>query len=296
MPKITSNGAALSLRQRGEGPDVVFVHGLAANSAFWNLEMVRTISLRRRVTLFDLRGHGYSDMPPSGYTVPELSRDLAGLLDALEIERAHLVAHSYGGLVALDFAVAAPERVMSLTLADSRVPSLQPSVRLRDWTDADTAMEELRSYGIEMDDGEHEVGLKLLELMADAGWRASREGADQGGLWTPFGSWSRNSRSARRWLTLLRETSAGDDFRNPVVPCEEAIRSLPMPVLGLYGETSRCRATLERLEQILPGFRGAVIEGAGHFHPLVKPAVMTKYLLDFFDEIETAALPTGGGA
>src|SRR5947209_2651317 len=110
----------------GEGADVVMIHGLFASLAFWYLSVMPGMAARRRATAYDLRGHGYSDVAPSGYSSADQAVDLDQLLDQLGIDRAHLIAHSFGGAVALQYALLRPNRVLSLTLADVWVPSFQP--------------------------------------------------------------------------------------------------------------------------------------------------------------------------
>src|SRR5687768_18123779 len=100
----------------GEGGDTVMIHGLFASLAFWYLSVMPGLAGRRRVTAYDLRGHGYSDVAESGYTSAEMADDLDALLDQLGIQRAHLIAHSFGGAVALQYALLHPECVLSLTL------------------------------------------------------------------------------------------------------------------------------------------------------------------------------------
>src|SRR5579863_4346621 len=84
------------LPQIGDGPprDLIMVHGLGANSGFWYTSAVRWFRRFGRVTLFDLPGHGESDMPETGYTPGHLARVLGELFDHLQISRAHLIAHS----------------------------------------------------------------------------------------------------------------------------------------------------------------------------------------------------------
>src|SRR6187431_113384 len=119
MPEVTVNGATLSYAQlmppdgQFDG-DVVMVHGLATNMAFWYFPYAVNLAERYRVTLFDLRGHARSTMTNSGYTPTALGSDLEGLLEHLRIDWAHLVAHSFGGVVALSYAAKRPERVASL--------------------------------------------------------------------------------------------------------------------------------------------------------------------------------------
>ena len=124
MPIATINGVKLNYVQLddGGGPareDLVMVHGLATNMAFWYFRYGLALAKRFRVTLYDLRGHGRSEMPATGYSPAILAADLGGLMDQLRIDKAHLMAHSFGGVVALNFACASPERVRSLVLADS---------------------------------------------------------------------------------------------------------------------------------------------------------------------------------
>ena len=80
MADFQHDGVTLAYQQMGEGPDLVFVHGLAASRAFWFLHYAVPLSRYFRVTLFDLRGHGYSSMPPDGYDPRTMAGDLLGLL------------------------------------------------------------------------------------------------------------------------------------------------------------------------------------------------------------------------
>lgn len=128
MPRATVNDVSIHYQQAGHGPDLVMIHGLFGNLAFWYLSVLPALVRDFRVTLYDLRGHGYSDMPRSGYTSSHMAADLKELLDHLGVKQAHLVGHSFGGAVALHFAVLHPIHVLSLTLADARVPSLQPAL------------------------------------------------------------------------------------------------------------------------------------------------------------------------
>src|ERR671924_1491508 len=111
MPRIQINGFLLHYMSVGEGPDVVLIHGLTSNLAFWYPRIVAKLAPRYRVTLCDLRGHGFSGMPRNGYTTRSLALDLKTLLDHLEIEYAFIIGHSFGATVALNFAVLYPERV-----------------------------------------------------------------------------------------------------------------------------------------------------------------------------------------
>ena len=71
MPKALVDGFHLHYQQFGEGPHVVMVHGITGNLAIWHLEIVPALLSKYRITTYDLRGHGYSDVPPTGYTTAD---------------------------------------------------------------------------------------------------------------------------------------------------------------------------------------------------------------------------------
>lgn len=112
---------------------VALIHGLGANLAFWYLGALRHMGSDRTVLLHDLRGHGASSMPERGYGLGQMVEDFRGLLDHLGIARADVVGHSHGARVALLFALSYPERVASLTLADTQLRALQAPMTLGEW-------------------------------------------------------------------------------------------------------------------------------------------------------------------
>jgi pimeloyl-ACP methyl ester carboxylesterase len=291
MPKVSLNRVEINYRQVGEGQDVVFVHGLAANHAFWNLQLLLPLARHFRVTTYDLRGHGYSSMPPSGYTSADMVADLVGLLNELQIDRAHLVGHSFGGVVAVHCAALHPERVRSLTIQDTRLRALQPTQRLRDWPNWQEAQAELRKRGIDIDENAEEVGMILLEKLAAPEWRERRQKGAQQPLFIPFSGWSAGNRSAQRWLKLLDTTTARRELQEMAGLSRDAIASITAPTLAIYGEHSRCLRTFEELVQVLPGARRVTLSKVGHFYPVIKPVAVAELLLDFLGETARRARP-----
>src|SRR5215470_3923803 len=104
MPFANVNGIKFHFQRVGKGPDVVMIHGLAANLAFWYFRIIPFLMIDFCITAYDLRGHGKSEMSDSGYTSADMAADLDALLDHLGVEKAHLVGHSFGGQVALHYA------------------------------------------------------------------------------------------------------------------------------------------------------------------------------------------------
>jgi pimeloyl-ACP methyl ester carboxylesterase len=100
---------------RAAGEPVIFVHGWP-DSWFSFSRVLSSLPADLRSIAFDQRGFGDSDRPASGYAITEMAADAVALLDALGIERATLVGHSFGSFVARQVAIAHPERVAALVL------------------------------------------------------------------------------------------------------------------------------------------------------------------------------------
>jgi 3-oxoadipate enol-lactonase len=115
MPKIEANGIQLYYELHGpEDADVlVLSNGVLMSTASWAFQ-TPVLSQRYRLLLYDCRGMWQSDHPPGPYSMELHADDLTALLDALEIERAHIGGTSYGSEVSMVFALKYPERTQSL--------------------------------------------------------------------------------------------------------------------------------------------------------------------------------------
>lgn len=118
MPNVELNGASIYYEISGSGQPVLLIAGLSTDSSGW-LDVARRLSSKYRVVAFDNRGVGRSQSLPESYSVSQMADDALGLLDCLQIERAHLIGHSMGGFIAQDIAVRRPERVIKLILESS---------------------------------------------------------------------------------------------------------------------------------------------------------------------------------
>jgi pimeloyl-ACP methyl ester carboxylesterase len=135
VPKIDANNLKFHYWVSGQGPNVVvLVHGLGGNLAGWHLTIVPELQREYRVLTYDLRGHGRSDAPPAGYTTGDMARDLKGILDALDIEKAAIVGHSWGADIVLHFALLNPERVSELVIIEGALLAPLASIyRRQEW-------------------------------------------------------------------------------------------------------------------------------------------------------------------
>jgi 3-oxoadipate enol-lactonase len=116
MPTIEANGQTLYYEVHGEGEPLLCVHGLSANTLAWALQ-VEAFAERHRTVIFDNRDVGQSSMVDAEYEIADMAADALALADALELDSFHLLGVSMGGAISQEIALAAPDRVRTLTLA-----------------------------------------------------------------------------------------------------------------------------------------------------------------------------------
>jgi len=116
MPRISIGDCALHYEEHGSGEPLMLVPGLGGVGASF-FKQVPELSRRYRVIVHDHRGCGQSDKPVMRYSVEQMTQDVLRLMDALKIERAHLVGQSTGGAIGQTLAITRPERVGKLVLA-----------------------------------------------------------------------------------------------------------------------------------------------------------------------------------
>lgn len=290
MRKVVCNGVKLNYNSIGEGSDVVLIHGLATNHAFWRFEVLLTLAEDYRVTVFDLRGHGHSEMPLSGYTLADMAEDLHCLLNHLHISEAHLIGHSFGGVVTLQYAVDHSERVASLTIADTMVRALQPTNYIRDWPMSDWAIKKLEEFGLSVPEDESESGLWLLEKLALTEFQQARHKLKKNSLFIPLGGWNGGRRTAERWLELLYTTTARQDVISSASLTIDRLSTIQKPTLAIYGENSPAMPSFHGLREHLPNCKTKIIPGAGHLYPLTQPKPFVGLVSKFLKELEKVKL------
>jgi 3-oxoadipate enol-lactonase len=120
LQHIQANGISIAYRIDGpaDGPVVVLSNSLMSSHAMWD-DTMPALTDRYRVLRYDTHGHGQSQVTPAPYSIALLAQDLVGLLDALQIQQAHLVGLSMGGMICQYVGAHHPERVLSLGLCDT---------------------------------------------------------------------------------------------------------------------------------------------------------------------------------
>lgn len=290
MSVLSLPDVRLNYQHVGAGTPVTMVHGLGANMAFWYFGPVRLMTLDNRLLMYDLRGHGISTMPDVGYTLDRMVADLLALLDDQGIEKTHLIGHSYGARVALAFAALYPERLITLTVADTQIRALQPPMRLADWPYWSQWKTDLLAGGrVQLPDDDELIDFRLLADLGQSMGKPAAAGALGGpggqragrGALAPKRRINLNSRTMgnkgrQRWIKLLEETSANTELHDESLLSEEVLAGIEVPTLLMYGGLSHCLPTSVILQDVLPDSRRVVVSGAGHFFPIVKPKMFAR--------------------
>ena len=123
--EVAANGTTLHVRSGGSGPAVVLLHGYGETGDMW-APLAVELARDHTVIVPDLRGLGLSSKPPGGFDKKTQAEDVAGVMTALNVAQADVVAHDIGNMVAFQFAARHPERVRRLVLIDAPIPGVGP--------------------------------------------------------------------------------------------------------------------------------------------------------------------------
>ena len=116
MPRIQVGDVNLNYDIAGRGEPLLMIMGLGASSAVWDPELIAELARTFRVITFDNRGTGQSDKPDAPYSIEMFADDAAGVLDKLDVPRAHIFGVSMGGMIAQEFGLRHANRTVTLTL------------------------------------------------------------------------------------------------------------------------------------------------------------------------------------
>jgi 3-oxoadipate enol-lactonase len=114
---VHANGQELFFEIHGEGPPLVLVMGIGYDATLWTLAQVPALSQTFQVVIFDNRDVGRSSNAAGPYSIADMADDVAALMDALDIRRAHLLGLSMGGMIAQEFALRHAGRLHRLVLS-----------------------------------------------------------------------------------------------------------------------------------------------------------------------------------
>ncbi|GEB49159.1 alpha/beta fold hydrolase [Streptomyces cacaoi] len=264
------DGVRLSYRDRGAGEPVVFLHGTPSHSYEWRNVVPHIEEAGHRAITYDLLGYGRSERPVDRDTSVAAQTDLlGGLLDALGIEQAAIVAHDIGGAVGQRFAVAHPERVRRLMIIDTVSYDSWPSATWR------KIIEEQLEDHMQLPQEAFDALLARQLRMTVADGAATMAGDVLDAYLAPH-------RSALGRVSFFEHQVRHYDSRY-TEEITGQLASLAMPVRILWGERDQWQPLTyaQQLAEDIPGARLTVVPGAGHFVMEDAPERVTEEVLDF---------------
>jgi pimeloyl-ACP methyl ester carboxylesterase len=266
------NGHEFWYLDSGEGPAVMFIHGLTSSRRNWT-HLVDKLNSDHRVLAPDLFGHGASEKLMGDYSLGAHAATLRDLLDQLDIERVTLVGHSFGGGIAMQFCYLFPDRVDRLVLVASGGlgRSVSPLLRAATVPGAGWVLPVIASGWVR---GRVE---SVGRMLTSTGWRAS---ADTTEIWRGFTSLS-DGDSRRAFLATTRGVI--DPGGQTVSAHDHLPLAIDIPTLIVWGTKDRMipawHATTAH--EVIANSRVVLFEDAGHFPHLDQPERFAQLLSDF---------------
>jgi pimeloyl-ACP methyl ester carboxylesterase len=284
MPKIRVGGLNFHYWQSGDGPDLVLVHGLGGNLAGWHLTMVPDLQRNYRVTTYDLRGHGRTDAPRTGYTTRDMVEDLRALMDALHVGNARIVGHSWGADIVLHFALLYPERLSQIVLIEpAMLAPLAEMYRREDWEGwpyVTRTLEQLVGAPIP-EDKRHDLDY-LIRLIIEIPI-----------MYGPAKGRMRDEEAVLRVLEVLMPMWRGDGDAGELTV--ESLSRIPHPTLVIAEANSAFRGAFDTVSTRLPRCTTAILPGGKlkHFTGLEHPELILENMKAFLQPDLVASLQEG---
>lgn len=263
MPTLTINGVDLTYDEGGDGPPLLLIHAGITDRRMWD-DVWDDFTSRYRTIRFDLRGYGETPLPDGPFVYGADAREL---LHTLGIERAHVVAVSIGGHIALDLAIAYPELIDRLIVVSPGLAGWEMSSELKaGWAEEEAAFErgdldeaawitvEMWLDGPDRDPGE--VPAELRERV----WAMQRRAYDHD-----------NDAADGGWLVPDRHLK----LRQITAPTLVAVGEYDQPDFEDIGR---------HIARSIPGARFELLPRVAHLPPMEKPEAFSRLVLDFLAE------------
>jgi pimeloyl-ACP methyl ester carboxylesterase len=267
--RVAGDGLTLAVQDEGQGQPVLLIHGFPDSSRLWRHQTKALVEAGLRAVVPDLRGFGESDKPDAveAYAIARSVADMVAVLDALGVERAHVVGHDWGAVVAWSLAAFAPDRVERLVTMSVGHPH---ALRQRSMEQREKAWYQLwfQFPGV------------AEELLPRDDWKLFRD-------------WLRGHGDLERYVSDLSRpgalTAGLNWYRANLAPQRELKPRPPLPAvaaptLGLWssGDDYLTEDGMVRSGEWVTGtWRYERIEGASHWLQLDEPELVSSLLVEF---------------
>jgi 3-oxoadipate enol-lactonase len=267
MPFADVGSKQLWYEEAGSGPALVLIHEAVADSTMWD-EHVGELARDYRVLRYDQPGFGRSPLPPGPFSY---WRDLAALLDGLDVERASVAGVSNGGRIALELALVQPERVEALVLVAPGLPGW-------DWSEEMQRVDEQEEALVEAGD---------VEALAELAVRTWFDGPQRSPEDVDGARRERAKEMNRLAYAIQVPAYAAEEQPGPVEqldpPIRERLGEVRAPTLVVVPELDLpdILGICDLLAAEIPAARKVVMRGVAHFAPFERPEEFTRLLVDF---------------
>ena len=270
MPRVEANGLSFQVADEGAGTPVVLLHGFPDTSELWRHQVAALTGAGFRTIAPDMRGRGRSDRPANvaDYALPKIVGDVTGIMDALGIQRAHVVGHDWGAAVAWLVAALAQDRVDHLVAISVGYPG----------TAGPPTLEALQKSWYRLLFQFEGVAEDLIQRN---GWYLLRELLQGGG--EEFDRYVANLSEPGALIAALnwyRANLPPDRLLGPAPP----LPPVAAPTMGVFGTADLYLtegAMVNSASKVTGPWRYERLEGVGHFVPLQAADQLNKLLLDF---------------
>jgi len=265
LERARTDGAELEYEVSGRGEPVVFIHGAFIADTFRPLLAEPSLAGRYRLILYHRRGYAGSSRASDPVSIARQAADCRALLRHLCVERAHVVGHSYGGIVALQFALDTPGVVHSLTLLE---PGLMVGASAQGYREAlARGVERYREAGAAV----------VVDEFLQARWPGYRATLDR----VLPGAFDQAVADAGTWFECEASGQLAWRFG------EAEVRRISQPTLSVLGGESdalwsRFGETHRLLLGWLPHAEGFVLPGVTHFMQIQNPRGIAEALAAFW--------------
>jgi pimeloyl-ACP methyl ester carboxylesterase len=286
--RVKANQIELQIQDNEhEGEAIVFLHFSGTNLMMWQ-RVVPYFQDQYRLILVDLRGHGKSDKPQTGYHIDEMADDIAGILQHLDLERAHIIGSSLGAEVGLSMAARHPEKVLSLVCDGALSSEYGP---YGTWEGTEGEFEEHVAGQLEKMRDRPETIYPSVEALVK----------DRRALFEKYIGWNPYLEAVERYAAQkIGEGKFTQSFGRQAMAnymqhyfryrFEDYYQRVKCPLLMLPGEDvledEREKAVMEGLRELAE--QGQIVEVSGWEHPygwLLDPEGVCKAILKFLGEI-----------
>ena len=259
----------LNVVRRGEGPPLLLIQGMSGNVTHWGEPFLRALAERFDVVAFDHRGVGWSDRVTEPFTIRDLADDAARVLDAVGIDRVHVLGISMGGMVAQELALAHRERVERLVLGCTYAGGEGSAL---------TAPEVVQLLGEAMLSGDRERAMRVgFQVNLSQTHRA------QPGAFEEFQRIGLMKPAAVQVIALQAQAIQSHDTST-------RLPSLDAPTLVVHGTEDRMLVVDNGrlIARLVPDARLVELEGVGHMFWWEQPERVAELLAEFLLEAPVA--------